>query len=59
VREAEAALKELGFTFSYARGSHHYWRRNGEIFTLPIHGDELKCWVTRELRKFYEEKTEK
>lgn len=50
-REAETVLRNLGFEFSHARGSHHHWVRGNEIFTLPVHGKELKRWVTRELRK--------
>ena len=59
VREAETLLKDMGFTLSHVKGSHHHWVRGQEIFTLPRHGKELKRWVTRELRKRYdaEEKT--
>lgn len=56
VKEAEALLKELGFYFSHARGSHHHWTNGREIFTLPVHGKDLKKWVTRELRRLYDEK---
>lgn len=54
VREGERVLMDLGFRLSHVRGSHHYWVRGGEIFTVPVHGKELKRWVTRELRKIYE-----
>lgn len=53
VKEAEALLMELGFTLGHIKGSHHHWVRDQEIFTVPVHGKELKRWVTRELRKLY------
>ena len=59
VWEAEQALKELGFFLSHVRGSHHHWVRGGEIFTLPVHGGELKSWVSRELRKLYDKNEKK
>ncbi len=53
VREAERLLAVLGFEFSHAKGSHRHWVRGTEIFTLPVHGKDLKRWVTRELKKLY------
>lgn len=55
-KEAEIILKDLGYHFKHSRGSHHHWLRGSDIFTLPVHGKDLKKWVTRELRRLYEEK---
>ncbi len=55
-KEAETLLKEMGYGLSHVRGSHHHWVKGGTIFTLPVHGKELKSWVTRELKRMYYEK---
>ncbi len=56
LREAEDILSDMGFWYSHSRGSHQHWVREGSIFTLPVHGKDLKRWVTRELRKLYGKK---
>lgn len=54
-KDAEIILKDVGYVLSHVRGSHHHWVKEGKIFTLPIHGKDVKKWVTRELRRIYDQ----
>ncbi|GEM_PF-2323798 len=56
IKEAEEILGRLNFRLSHTRGSHQHWVGGSQIFTIPVHGKDLKRWVTRELRKLYYEK---